>query len=422
MLHLGFNGFNGELPAEIGQLQLDVLNITQNMFSGTIPAELGNVKCLQILDLSFNNFSGMFPTSFNQLSELSKFNISYNPFISGAIPTIGQFATFEKESYLGDPLLDVPDFIINRTNQLANIQDRHRKSVKLAVFLLLLGLTLAFLVFGILSLLMLLVKTPEEPAGSLLWNTSFRHNMTLSSGGSSPFLSDTVKVIHLDKTAFTHADILKATDNFSVERILGKGGYGTVYRGVLPDGREVAVKKLQREGIEGEREFRAEMEVLRQNGFGWPHPNLVMLYARVVDVGDSHVSTTVAGTIGYIAPEYGHTWQATTKGDVYSYGVLVMELATGCRALGGGEECLVEWARRVMGNGENGLAQAIIPVELYGSGPAEGAEEMCKLLQIAVRCIAETPQARPNMKEVLAMLIRITNSEADFTVRMSISV
>ncbi|GMI76796.1 NEMATODE-INDUCED LRR-RLK 1, Germination Repression and Cell Expansion receptor-like kinase [Hibiscus trionum] len=504
MLHLGFNGFNGELPAEIGQLQLAVLNITKNMFSGTIPAELGNVKCLQILDLSYNNFSGMFPTSFNKLSELNKFNISYNPFISGSVPTIGQFATFEKESYLGDPLLDVPYFINNRTNHLANNQGRHRKSVKLAVFLVLLGLTLAFLAFGILSLLVLLVKTPEEPPGSLLWNTNFRHNLTLSSGGSSPLLSDTVKVIRLDKTAFTHADILKATDNFSEDRILGKGGFGTVYRGVLPDGREVAVKKLQREGIEGEREFRAEMEVLRQNSFGWPHPNLVMLYgwcldglekilvyeyigggsledvitdlvrltwrrridiatdiaralvflhhecypaivhrdvkasnvlldecgkarvtdfglARVVDVGDSHVSTTVAGTIGYIAPEYGHTWQATTKGDVYSYGVLVMELATGRRALDGGEECLVEWARRVMGNGENGLAEAIKSVVLDGSGPTEGAEEMCELLQIAVRCIAETPQARPNMKEVLGMLIRITNSEADFTVRMSIT-
>ncbi|KAE8727790.1 putative LRR receptor-like serine/threonine-protein kinase [Hibiscus syriacus] len=502
MLHLGFNGFEGELPAEIGRLQLSVLNITRNMFSGTIPAEIGNVKCLQMLDLSYNNFSGMFPASLNKLSELTKFNISYNPFISGAVPTIGQFATFEKESYLGDPLLHVPDFIANRTDHLVKNHRRHRKSVKLAVFLVLLGLTLAFLVFGILSLLVLLVRIPEEPAGSLLWNTNFRHNLTSSSGGSSPLFSDTVKVIRLDKTAFTHADILRATDNFSEDRVLGKGGYGTVYRGVLPDGREVAVKKLQREGIEGEREFRAEMEVLRQNGFGWPHPNLVPLYgwcldglkkilvyeymeggsledvitdqvrltwrrridmavdiaralvflhhecypaivhrdvkasnvlldkygrarvtdfglARVVDVGDSHVSTTVAGTIGYVAPEYGHTWQATTKGDVYSYGVLVMELATGRRAVDGAEECLVEWARRIMGNGENGLVQAIIPVALDGSGPTEGAVEMCELLQIAVRCIAETPQARPNMKEVLDMLIRITNSETDFTVRMS---
>ncbi|XP_022736993.1 probable LRR receptor-like serine/threonine-protein kinase At1g74360 [Durio zibethinus] len=491
MLHLGFNDFNGELPAQIGQLPLIVLNISQNKFSGEIPAEIGNMKCLQNLDLSYNNFSGKFPASFSNLTDLNKFNISYNPLISGAIPSIGQLATFEKDSYLGDPLLHVPYFMDNRTGHQPNHNERQKKSARLPVFLVLLALTLAFLVFGVLSLLVcILVKSPEEPQGYLLQDTKYRHYLASSSSGSSPWLSDTVKVIRLDKTAFTHADILKATGNFSEDRILGKGGYGTVYRGVLPDGREVAVKKLQREGIEGEREFRAEMEVLSGNGFGWPHPNLVTLYgwcldglekilvyeymgggsledlisdrvrltwqrridvavdiaralvflhhecypaivhrdvkasnvlldkdgrarvtdfglARVVDVGDSHVSTMVAGTIGYVAPEYGQTWQATTKGDVYSYGVLAMELATGRRAVDGGEECLVEWARRIMGNGRNGLGRAIIPVVLLGSGLAEGAQELCELLRIGVRCTAEAPQARPNMKEVLAMLIRI---------------
>ncbi|XWS47976.1 hypothetical protein CRYUN_Cryun13aG0031800 [Craigia yunnanensis] len=498
MLHLGFNDFNGKLPAQIGQLPLVVLNITQNNFSGEIPTEIGNIKCLQNLDLSYNNFSGIFPTSFSNLTELNKFNISYNPRISGVIPTTGQLATFEKESYLGDPLLEVPDFIDNRTGHLPNHIGRQKKSARLAVFLVLLALTLAFSVFGVLSLLVcILVKSPAEPQRYLLRDTKYRHDLASTSSGSSPWLSDTVKVIRLDKTAFTHADILKATGNFSEDRILGKGGFGTVYRGVLPDKREVAVKKLQREGIEGEREFRAEMEVLSGNGFGWPHPNLVTLYgwcldglekilvyeymgggtledlisdrvrltwrrrievavdiaralvflhhecypaivhrdvkasnvlldkdgrarvtdfglARVVDVGDSHVSTMVAGTIGYVAPEYGQTWQATTKGDVYSYGVLAMELATGRRAVDGGEECLVEWARRIMGNGRNGLGRSVIPVVLLGSGLAEGADEMRELLRIGVRCTAEAPQARPNMKEVLAMLIRITNSGADF--------
>lgn len=307
-----------------------------------------------------------------------------------------------------------------------------------------------------------------------------------------------MKVIRLDKTAFTYADILMATCNFSDSRIIGKGGFGTVYRGVLPDGREVAVKKLQRDGIEGEKEFRAEMEVLSGNGLGWPHPNLVTLYgwclngsekllvyeymeggsledlisdrmrltwrrrldvaidvaralvflhhecftaivhrdvkasnvlldrngkarvtdfglARVVDDGNSHVSTMVAGTVGYVAPEYGQTGQATTKGDVYSFGVLSMELATGRHALDGGEECLVEWARRVMGNGRQGLSRAVIPVVMLGSGLAEGAEEMRELLRIGIKCTAESPQARPNMKEVLAMLITILSTQQDFS-------
>ncbi|XP_059644279.1 probable LRR receptor-like serine/threonine-protein kinase At1g74360 [Cornus florida] len=500
MLHLGENKFNGSLPPEISQMPLVVLNISQNKFSGEIPMAIGDVKCLQNLDLSYNNFSGTFPTSLNNLNELSKFNISYNPNISGEIPTTGQLATFEKESYFGDPLLLLPPFIKNSTDvSPANKNEKVKKPTKLGAFLVFLALLVAFLVCGVMTLIVcLLIKSPVDEPGYLLEDVKGGKVFMSSSSGSSPWLSDTVKVIRLDKTAFTHADILKATGNFSEDRIIGRGGFGTVYQGVLPDGREVAVKKLQRKGIEGEREFRAEMEVLSGNGFGWPHPNLVTLYgwcldgsekllvyeymeggsledlvsdrtrltwwrridvaldiahalvflhhecfpaivhrdvkasnvlldkngkacvtdfglARIVDAGDSHVTTMVAGTVGYVAPEYGQTWHATTKGDVYSFGVLAMELATGRRALDGGEECLVEWARRVMGYGRNGFSRTIIPVALLGSGLAEGAEEMCELLRIGIRCTAESPQARPNMKEVLAMLFKISGSRGNFT-------
>ncbi|PQQ20480.1 putative LRR receptor-like serine/threonine-protein kinase [Prunus yedoensis var. nudiflora] len=444
MINLGFNKLNGELPAMIGQLPLVVFNISTNNFSGQIPMQIGNIKCMQNLDMSYNNFSGTFPVSLNSMTELSKFNISYNPLISGVIPSSGQLATFEKDSYLGDPSCDFHHSLTTHRWASKEIKCEPKKAYKI----------------------------PAEQPGYLLQDVKYQHDLASSSTGSSPWLSDTVKVIRLDKTAFTHADILKATCNFSEERILGKGGFGTVYQGVLPDGRVVAVKKLQREGLEGEREFRAEMEVLSGNGFGWPHPNLVTLHgwclygsekilvyeymeggsledlvsdrvrltwrrrvdvavdvaraldgkarvtdfglARIVDAGDSHVSTMVAGTVGYVAPEYGQTWQATTKGDVYSYGVLAMELATGRRAVDGGEECLVEWARRVMGNGRLGFYRSVIPVMLMGSGLVDGAEEMCELLKVGIKCTTEAPQSRPNMKEVLAMLIKISSTEGDF--------
>lgn len=493
MLHLGFNEFEGKLPPEIGQLPLAFLNLTRNNFSGQIPQEIGNLKCLQNLDLSYNNFSGNFPTSLNDLNELSKFNISYNPLISGVIPSTGQLTTFEKESFLGNPLLRFPSFFNhsgNSTrNQISNQNVGNRPRTLLLV-LISSALALAFIACLVVSgIVLVVVKGSREAEIDLLDGSKTRHDTTSSSGGSSPWLSGKIKVIRLDKSTFTYADILKATSNFSEERVVGRGGYGTVYRGVLPDGREVAVKKLQREGTEAEKEFRAEMEVLSANAFGdWAHPNLVRLYgwcldgsekilvheymgggsleelitdktklpwkkridiatdvaralvflhhecypsivhrdvkasnvlldkhgnarvtdfglARLLNVGDSHVSTVIAGTIGYVAPEYGQTWQATIRGDVYSYGVLAMELATGRRAVDGGEECLVEWAKRVMtGN----MPTKGSPITLSGTKPGNGAEEMTELLKVGVKCTADHPQARPNIKEVLAMLVKIS--------------
>ncbi|KAF8050784.1 hypothetical protein N665_1882s0005 [Sinapis alba] len=116
MLHLGFNEFEGKVPIQIGQLPLMFLNLTRNKFSGQIPQEIGNLSSLQNLDLSYNNFSGNFPTSLNDLNEMSKFNISYNPFIYGVIPSRGQLATFGKESFRGNPLLQFPSFFIQSGN------------------------------------------------------------------------------------------------------------------------------------------------------------------------------------------------------------------------------------------------------------------------------------------------------------------
>ncbi|XP_016495409.1 putative LRR receptor-like serine/threonine-protein kinase At1g74360 [Nicotiana tabacum] len=501
MLHLGANEFSGRLPLEIAQVQPVVLNVSKNKFSGEIPKQIGYIKCLLNLDLSFNNFSGPFPASFGNLHDLSKFNISYNPYMYGSVPETGQMLTFEKSSFLGNPLLHLPSFLHNSTdNTKGKLNENHkRQPTKVGALLVILILVVAFLVCGVMSLLVcLVIKCPRYTPGNLLEDTQGRTDFPLSSGVSSSRMSDDVKVIRLDRTSFTHSDILKATWNFSNDRIIGRGGFGIVYSGVLPDGREVAVKKLQREGIEGEKEFRAEMEVLSRNGSGWPHPNLVTLYgwcldgsekllvyeymeggtlddvitdrtrftwkkriqaaidvaralvylhhecypcivhrdvkgsnvlldkdgrakvtdfglARVMNSEHTHVSTTVAGTIGYVAPEYGQTMQATTKGDVYSYGVLAMELATGRHAIDGGEECLVEWATRIMGYGKKGFTRAMIPVAVLVSGLIEGAEEMCELLRIGIRCTAEKPYDRPNMKEVLDMLISIPSSHRGST-------
>ncbi|KAK1357695.1 hypothetical protein POM88_050951 [Heracleum sosnowskyi] len=145
VLHLGNNRLEGKLPAEIKNLPLMVLNITGNNFSGEIPAELGSLSCLQGLDLSYNNFSGVFPTSLSKLNDLNKFNISYNRYISGVIPTIGQLATFEKWSFVGDPLLRLPHYMDNTTEESSSITKNPRttKSALLGLSQLMVELKIA---------------------------------------------------------------------------------------------------------------------------------------------------------------------------------------------------------------------------------------------------------------------------------------
>lgn len=61
---------------------------------------------------------------------------------------------------------------------------------------------------------------------------------------------------------FTYEELVKATNGFSPQNLLGEGGFGSVYKGCLPDGREIAVKQLKIGGGQGEREFKAEVEII----------------------------------------------------------------------------------------------------------------------------------------------------------------
>ncbi|KAE8124392.1 hypothetical protein FH972_019284 [Carpinus fangiana] len=158
MLHLGSNDFYGKIPPQIGQMPLVVLNISRNNFLGEIPKEIGDIKCLQNLDLSWNNFSDTFPASLDRLTELSKFNISYNPFISGTVPATRQFATFEKDSYHGDPLLQLPKFMDNSTDDSPKSMARKpKRRTKWAEFLAILTKILAFLIAAILLVMVFLL-------------------------------------------------------------------------------------------------------------------------------------------------------------------------------------------------------------------------------------------------------------------------
>ncbi|MQL81548.1 hypothetical protein Taro_014010 [Colocasia esculenta] len=278
---------------------------------------------------------------------------------------------------------------------------------------------------------------------------------------------------------YTYGHLARATRHFSSANLLGKGGFGSVYRGHLSNPPSVvAVKKLSATSKQGEREYFAEICTigrLRHRNLvqlqGWCHsgkglllvyqfmsngsldrhitagtldwptrhrillglafallylheecggtvvhrdvkPNNVLLdadfqahlgdfgLARLVHSAERTTSTTkLAGTIGYLAPEYGYTGKATPESDVFSYGIVVLEVICGRRSLLGYEDNnLPDHVWDLYASGE--LLQAVDP-RLEGGFDEEG---VTRALLMGLMCAHPSPAYRPKMRKVVNIL------------------
>lgn len=133
--------------------------------------------------------------------------------------------------------------------------------------------------------------------------------------------------------------------------------------------------------------------------------------ARIADFGLARALgragesvSVVAGSYGYIAPEYGYTMKVDQKSDTYSYGVVLMELITGRRAVeaafGEGQD-IVGWVRNKI---RSNTVEDHLDGQLVGAGCPHVREEMLLVLRIAVLCTARLPRDRPSMRDVITML------------------
>ncbi|KAM3371765.1 hypothetical protein ACQJBY_018928 [Aegilops geniculata] len=134
--------------------------------------------------------------------------------------------------------------------------------------------------------------------------------------------------------------------------------------------------------------------------------------ARVIDDnrGGPNAVSAIAGSCGYIAPEYSYTLRITEKSDVYSFGVVMLELVTGKRALGPelGDKDLVRWVR---GGVEREGLDSVLDPRLAGES-CSCRDEMRRVLGFALLCASSLPINRPSMRSVVKLLLEVSNKPA----------
>ncbi|KAG9447280.1 hypothetical protein H6P81_013408 [Aristolochia fimbriata] len=436
---LGGNNFTGEIPPKLGELpSLVVLDLSKNDLTGNIPGSLASASLLKIVLLDHNKLSGEIPSSFSKLVNLTILDVSFNK-LTGNIPYLGHLNDcdyFQGNSFLQscpNPLSTSP---VGRPVPL-EVKGMVSQRNKLKPFSIALVSSASLIVFTLVTLVLILVIGRKR----LVQHQSLRRKIVVTFTDVPP--------------EFNYENIVQSTGNFSVQNLIGTGGFGATYKAELLPGYLVAVKRLFIGKFQGLQQFDAEIRTLGRirhknlvtllgyhmggtetfliynflsggnldtfihdtsrknmqwsiihkisldiaNALTYLHdscvprivhrdikPSNILLdddlnaylsdfgLARLLEVSETHATTDVAGTFGYVAPEYATTCRVSDKSDVYSFGVVLLELISGKRSLDpsfsdyGNGFNIVGWCELLI---KEGRFSEIFSPDLWEAGPKD---------------------------------------------------
>ncbi|KAK7280213.1 hypothetical protein RJT34_25275 [Clitoria ternatea] len=253
---------------------------------------------------------------------------------------------------------------------------------------------------GLLTFVYLCSKMRKQ---TKLFESEANHEDEIKPTESSEFGFDTIKV---------------ATNNFSNANKLGQGGFGPVYKGILFNGQETAVKRLSSNSGQGDIEFKNELflmarlqhrNLVRLLGFCIEREERLLVYEflpnRSLDnflFDQTHANASkIVGTLGYMAPEYARHGKFSVKSDVFSFGVIILEIVSGQKngSFRNGEnvEHLLSFAWK---NWKKGTAFNIIDPTLNDAL----RDEIVRCIHIGLLCVQERVVDRPTLASVMLML------------------
>ncbi|KAH9716326.1 protein kinase domain-containing protein [Citrus sinensis] len=235
-IDLSMNNFSGAIPTTIGGLKdLQHLFLECNRLQGLIPDSIGGLINLKSLDLSNNNLSGAIPTSLEKLLDLQYINVSFNK-LEGEIPREGPFRNFSAKSFKGNELLcGMPNL------QVPPCRTRiHHKSRKNN---LLIGIVLPLSTIFMMVVILLILRYQKR-------------GKSLPNDANLPPIAN--------QRRFTYLELFQATNEFSANNLIGRGGIGSVYKARIQDGTEVAVKVFNLQYREAFKSFDIECDMMKR--------------------------------------------------------------------------------------------------------------------------------------------------------------
>nr|XP_043632978.1 receptor protein kinase CLAVATA1-like [Erigeron canadensis] len=480
ILSLELNNFVGELPEEIFNFKsLYTINLGGNNLTGVIPDSIGNCSALITVDFSRNNIYGEIPKGFHNLASLSNLNLSRNKLtgeipsilghinsltaldlsynmLSGIVPSDGRLQEFNDAIFAGNSNLS----LLHTDHSPHKSKDHKRQSIIKSKLVIILISTVAL--FTILICF--------GASVSIICIKKKRGNQ-----------SETWKLTTFQKLGFKVEDIVECLKE---ENVIGKGGAGTVYRALMPNGVDVAIKRLHGrdygfdaeiktlgrykhrnivrllgfvtkgevnlliyeymsngslgdilhgpggEHIQWEARYKIAVEVAK--GLCYLHhdcspmivhrdvkSNNILLdsdfEAHVADFGlakflrpsgASEYMSCIAGSFGYIAPEYVHTLKVDEKSDVYSFGVVLLVLISGKKAVGefGDGVEIVKWVRDTISKNPRPTDSSVVLSLLDSRLRGYSLSSVADVLKISMMCVRYDSTTRPSMREVVYML------------------
>ncbi|KAL8242044.1 hypothetical protein R6Q59_012346 [Mikania micrantha] len=459
-INVSDNDITGEIPDSIANcVQLTLIDFSRNKLSGEFPRGILSLFDLNILNMSRNQLTGEIPNKLGHMNSLTVLDLSYNQF-SGNVPIDGQLKDFSDAIFAGNPNLCLPQ--ATHCPLISKSRNRNHTIATSKIMIMIIAI-----ITTLLLLLLTFIKIKNKRLErSKVWKLTTFQRLDLKVEDVLECLKEE-NVIGKGGAGIVYRGSLANGVDVAIKRLIGRNhGFdaeiqtlGQIrHRNIVRllgyvsnRDNKLLIYEYMSHGSLGEIlhgskgaylqwETRYKIAVEAAKGLCYLHhdcspmilhrdvkSNNILLDSNyeahvadfglakfLIDTGASECMSSIAGSYGYIAPEYAYTLKVDEKSDVYSFGVVLLELIAGKKPVGefGDGVDIVRWVREtVLEHCDPSDAASVLAV-LDPRLKGYTLTSVIHLFKVAMACVEDESTARPTMREVVHMLTNPPQDQA----------